>query len=120
MNKLEFGEYLHKLRTDRNISLRNLADMIEISPYYLSFMENGKKVNPSIEIMKRIFKTLKMSKQEIEQFLDYHAYANDCVSYDIVDFIMENTEVREAIRMARDKQDSHPNWDDFLEKIKIK
>ena len=60
---------------------------------------------------------MKMSKQEIEHFLDLHAKANDCVIYDLVDFIMDNPEVRETIRRQRDREDSVPNWNDFMNKI---
>lgn len=59
-----------------------------------------------------------MSKEEIEKFLDIHANLNGCVSYDIADFIMENDEDRRAIRSERDKPDSSPDWEDFIDKIK--
>lgn len=58
-----------------------------------------------------------MSKPEIEEFLDIHTRANNCVSYDIADFIMENDDVRKAIRCERDKQEASPNWNDFINKI---
>ena len=32
-------------------------------------------------------------------------------------YIMENDEVRKAIRSERDKPDSFPDWEDFIEKI---
>ena len=117
MSKTEFGKYIYELRTSRNLTLRQLAKKVNISPYYISYMERGTKRNPSVEIMARMFKALKMSKQEIEHLLDLHAKANDCVSYDLVDFIMDNPEVRETIRAQRDKKDSVPNWDDFMNKI---
>lgn len=117
MSKTEFGKYIYELRTSRNLTLSQLAEKVDISPYYISYMESGTKRNPSIEIMARMFKALEMSKQEIEHFLDLHAKANNCVSYDIVDFIMENPEVRAIIRAQRDKVDSVSNWNDFMNKI---
>ena len=97
-----FGEYVRKLRTERNYSLKQLAEEIEITPYYLSYIESGRKTNPNQRIIARMFVVLKMSKSEIEHFLDLHEY------------IMQNDNIREEIRSARDKQGASPNWDDFI------
>lgn len=113
----EFGEYIRELRNERNLTLRQLAEQIGISSYYLSYLENGKKTNPNMKIISKLFAALKMDKTEMELFLDYHAKANGCVSYDIVDFIMENEMVRADIRSARDEPGSAPNWNDFIGKI---
>ena len=104
MANKDFGEYVRKLRTERTYSLKQLADEIEI----------GKKTNPNQKIIARMFVVLRMSKSEIEHFLDLHAKANGIVSYDIAEYIMQNDDIREEIRSARDKQGASPNWDDFI------
>lgn len=114
MANKDFGEYVRKLRTERTYSLKQLADEIEITPYYLSYIESGKKTNPNQKIIARMFVVLRMSKSEIEHFLDLHAKANGIVSYDITEYIMQNDDIREEIRSARDKQGASPNWDDFI------
>lgn len=114
MANKDFGEYVRKLRTERNYSLKQLAEEIEITPYYLSYIESGRKTNPTQRIIARMFGALKMSKSEIEHFLDLHAKANGIVSYDIAEYIMQNDDIREEIRSARDKQGASPNWEDFI------
>lgn len=114
MSKEVFGQYIRKLRTDRGLSLRELSDQLGISPYYLSYIENGTKFNPNKRVIARMFIALKMNKSEIEHFLDLHAKANGCVSYDIVQYIMQHDEVRETIRFERDQPDASPNWEDFI------
>lgn len=84
-----FGEYIQKCRESRCYKLREFAEVIEISPYYLSMIENGKKSNPKIQIIGRIYKALKLSKSEMEKLLYLYAKANDTVCSDIVDYIME-------------------------------
>lgn len=116
----EFGKYIRFLRTDRNLSLTQLAEQLSITPYYISYLESGKKRNPSAKLMAKMFKAMKMDKNEIEHFLDLHAKANNCVSYDVVDFIMTNRDILEAIRAARDRPEAVPNWNDFMEKINKK
>lgn len=115
MSKAAFGEYLRKLRKERKLTMRQLAKMANISPYYISFMENGKKTNPDIQIMGRMAHAMKLNKQEIEHFLDLHAKANGYVSYDIAEYIMQHDEIRETIRSERDKVGATPSWEDFLE-----
>lgn len=53
MANKDFGEYVRKLRTERTYSLKQLADEIEITPYYLSYIESGKKTNPNQKIIAR-------------------------------------------------------------------
>ncbi len=117
MSKSDFGQYIRKLRIDRGFSLRELACELDITPYYLSYIESGAKCNPNIKIIAKMFTVLNLTKKEIEVFFDLHAKANGCVSYDIVDYIMKHDEVREAIRSARDMPDASPSWEDFLNKF---
>lgn len=114
----EFGEYIRILRTERNLSLRQLADIIGISPYYLSYIEQGKKKNPSKKIMAAMFLALNLNKGEIETCLDFHAQANGIVSLDLVDFIMTNDSIRDELRDLRDKSGVSSNWIDFIENLK--
>lgn len=113
----ELGKYICKLRIRAGYSQTKLADIVGVTPYYISYLESGKKFNPSIRVMAKLFRELNMSKAEIEEFLDIHAKLNGCVSYDIADFIMENDEIRKAIRSERDKLDSFPDWNAFIAKI---
>lgn len=117
MSRNDFGQYIIELRTRSNYSQTELAERIGVAPNYISHLESGTKVNPSITIMALLFRELNMSKSEIEKFLDLHAKANNCVSYDIADFIMENDDVRQAIRIERDKPNASPNWNDFIKKL---
>lgn len=113
----ELGQYICKLCIRAGYSQTKLAELVGVTSYYISYLESGKKSNPSITVMAKIFGELNMSKAEIEEFLDIHAKLNGCVSYDIADFIMENDEVRKAIRSERDKPDSFPDWNAFIAKI---
>lgn len=117
MKNNELGQYISELRVRMGYSQLKLAELVGVTQYYISYLESGTKSNPSIKIMAALFKALNMSKEEIEKFLDIHAKLNGCVSYDIADFIMENDEVRRAIRSERDKPNSSPDWEDFIDKI---
>lgn len=111
-----FGEYVSYLRQSRNYALRQFAEMIDISPFYLSSIENGRKSNPSVEILGRIYTVLKLSKSEMEHLLDLHAKANGTISLDIILYIMENERLCSLLRRERDKS-SDDSWLNFISKI---
>ena len=115
MNKT-LGEYISYLRNSRNYALREFAEIIEISPFYLSSIENGRKSNPSIEILGKIYTALELSKTEMETLLDLHAKANGQASFDIVEYIMKNDDVRSGIRSDRDRS-SDQYWNEFIKRI---
>lgn len=117
MKNNEMGQYISELRVRMGYSQVKLAELVGVTQYYISYLESGTKSNPSVKIMAALFRVLNMNKEEIEKFLDIHAKLNGCVSYDIADFIMENDNVRKAIRSERDKPDSFPDWEDFIDKI---
>ena len=49
-----FGEKLRTLRQERNLSLRQLASMLEINAHsFISEIENGKK-KPSLELVIKV------------------------------------------------------------------
>lgn len=47
-------ELIKKIRVDKNISLRELADKSKISYSYISLLEIGKKNNPSLKVIEQI------------------------------------------------------------------
>ena len=44
---------IRKFREEKNITQKELAKMLNISPGYLSHLENGGRKNPSILILKK-------------------------------------------------------------------
>ena len=56
--EIKVGEIIKAKREEKNISLVNFAKIIQISPGYLSQLENGKKVNPKLDIVLRIIQEL--------------------------------------------------------------
>ena len=54
------GETIKEMREKRNMSKAELARSIEVSPAYITMIENGKKTNPSMDILKKIALVLKI------------------------------------------------------------
>jgi len=56
--QIKVGELIRAKREEYNISLVDFARQVDISPGYLSQLENGKKTNPSLEVMLKIAQEL--------------------------------------------------------------
>ena len=56
--EIKVGEIIRAKREEKNISLSDFAKELDISPGYLSQIENGVKKNPNLEILLRIINKL--------------------------------------------------------------
>lgn len=59
-----FAMYLEKIRRNRNLQQKQLADMLGINPSYLSNLESGRKAPPSPSVISEISKSLALSEDE--------------------------------------------------------
>ena len=63
MAKTIFGDYLKKLRLERNFGLREFAKLVDILPSNLCHIESGRHSPPqSKEILEKIAKVLKLKE----------------------------------------------------------
>jgi len=56
--QIKVGEIIKARREERKISLVDFAGEVGISPGYLSQLENGRKINPNLDILLRIAQAL--------------------------------------------------------------
>jgi len=61
----DFGDTIKESRLGQNIGLRELARRVEMSPQYLSNIENGRVPAPSAEIVERLALELGENKEEL-------------------------------------------------------
>jgi transcriptional regulator with XRE-family HTH domain len=58
--EIKVGEIIKAKREEKGYGLIDFAKIVEISPGYLSQLENGHKTNPKLEIIIRIIKELEI------------------------------------------------------------
>ena len=58
------GQKIQKLRKDRNLTQVELAVIVDISPVYLGFIENGRR-RPSLKTLDRLAKALKVGAKDL-------------------------------------------------------
>ena len=90
-----FGSFVREKRQSIGLSLRTLAAKLDLSPVYLSNIENDRRPAPTRAYLERLEQELHLSKVETEQMLDLAAKSqNNRVSADLPDYIMDREIVR--------------------------
>ena len=98
-----FGSFVREKRQSIGLSLRTLAAKLDLSPVYLSNIENDRRPAPPRAYLERLEQELHLSKVETEQMLDLAAKSqNNRVSADLPDYIMNREIVRAALRTAKE------------------
>lgn len=113
-----FGSYVREKRMARGLTLRGLAAKLEVSPVYMSNMENDRRPAPAKEKLDRLMEILVLGKADRERLLDLAARSRRRqVSADLPEYIMERDIVRAALRTAREVDATDAEWQAFIDRI---
>ena len=108
-----FGSYVREKRMARGLSLRGLAAKLEVSPVYMSNMENDRRPK-----MDRLIEILGLCQADTELLLDLAAKSKtQRVSADLPEYIMERDIVRAALRTAKEVDATDEEWQEFIDRI---
>jgi len=102
---MHFGHMLRTLRLSAGISLRELARAINVSPTYLSFVENGKQPAPSSARIAQIEEALNMPA-------GYLMSLKHGLNSNVALFVEQVPEVADFLSMARENS---MNSTDFMQ-----
>ena len=116
-----FGTFVRSRRQEIGISLRTLAAKLEISPVYMSNIENDRRGAPSRPHLERLEQVLQLNRTETEEMLDLAAKSkSDRVSADLPDYIMDREIVRAALRTAKEVDATDQEWQEFIDRITMR
>jgi len=76
-----FGQELRKIRLDRNLLLKNMADKLGFTSSYLSAIENGKKKIPA-DFIQTLAKVFDLSVEEVEKLKLTELETQDIIEFD--------------------------------------
>ncbi len=91
--KETFGELIHRLRTENNLTLTKLAAALDIDQSTLSKIENGKRSIPS-EIIPKLSDYFNLDLVELER---------EYLSEIIAEIIYSKSEIRPILEAAEEK-----------------
>ena len=119
---ITFGSFIREKRLvlDPNVSLRKMAELLNLSPVYMSNIETGRDTAPKPEILVILAKQLKLNKEETEQMYDLAAKSKNKVSVpsDLPEYITTHKYAKIALRVAKDVDATDAEWIEFIEKLK--
>lgn len=117
--KKTFGEYISEKRLEKDITLRNFSRMIDISPEYLSKLENNLRSAPKDVILEKIAIKLFLNVEERERLFDLAAEskANLSLASDLVEYIRNNEIVHKTLRIAKRCKLTTVEWQEIFDNI---
>lgn len=101
MSPNKFGEFIVEKRKQQNISLRKMAELVDLSPAYWSDIEKGRRNPPNINKLEEIAKLLGLSHEEMDLMIDMASEDRDEIPMDLPDYIKDSNLARTALRKAR-------------------
>lgn len=118
-NNLKFGEYIAKRRADLGVTLRGMAEKLDITPAYLSDIEKGRRNPPEKALLEKMATMLTITGEDKNLLFDLAGEGRNEIAADLPDYIMDSEIVRAALRTAKDVA-TEEDWQQFLKKLQEK
>ena len=117
--EITFGAFISEKRLAKNISLRAFSNMIDISPEYLSKLENDLIAAPKDRTLEKIAEKLVLNVDDREVFYDLAAKSKSYLSLasDLVKYVNENEIVHKTLRLAKRYELTNEDWKEIFEYI---
>lgn len=111
-----FGETLRRMRREKNIGQRELADKLGIAPAYLCDIEKGFRAPFNKSRLDEICQLLQLSESDRADLYDAAARSSgpESAPADITDYIMSHDGLRELIRKAMKDDTSDSYWKELV------
>ena len=114
---LTFGKFLTQKRKEADISLRQFAYAVELSPVYICDIEKDRKNAPAQPILDKMAQQLHLSDEDKLLMYDLAGRTKNNVPVDLPEYIMEKDIVKIALRKAKEFDATDAEWQEFIEKI---
>lgn len=95
---MNFAEFIHKKRIEKNFTLRELAIKLEISFSYLSDVEKGRAKAFKLELLKKLVDIFELDQDESDLMYNLAAKSQDEVPADIAEYMKKNPDAVVAFR----------------------
>ena len=123
-NNGAFGAFIRKkhmaLSVDPPLSLRKMAELLDLSPVYMSNIETGREAAPRKEVLEHLVRILKLSKNESELLYDLAAESKNYIAVpsDLPDYITTHEYAKIALCVAKDVDATDEEWIAFIQQLK--
>ena len=113
-----FGKFIEEKRKAYGMTLRGLAAELGIAPAFMSDIEKGHRYPPNKEKLYDLARILHLSEADTNTMFDLAAAEKEnTVSPDLPEYIMNGSNVRVALRLARDKGIPDAAWQKVIDML---
>lgn len=117
MNKeLKFGDFITIRRNAMGVTLRGMAERLEITPAYLSDIEKGRRNPPDKHLLEKMSTELQLNEQDKVLLFDLAGSGRGEIPPDLPEYIKTTDIVRIALRKAKDIA-TEDDWQQFIDKL---
>ena len=99
------------------MKLRALADILGISPAYLSDVEKGRRYPFSFDILKKISSALSISKEDERKMFDYAGVSKGSAPPDVCECLRTSPSAVAFFREAMERYCAGCGWGDLLARL---
>lgn len=117
---MKFGGFVKDKRQSLNITLRALAERLEIAPSYMSDIEKGKRNAPTQEVLEKMASVLELNNDDRNKLFDLAAESKNEVAQDLTQYLSENKSVRVALRRAKELNLGEDEWLKIIDEMLTK
>ena len=115
-----FGAFLKEKRNSRTITLRAMAEAIDVGYGYYSDFESGRRPIPvELEFLDKIIDVLKLSDEDGKKLYDLAGKAREAAPPDLTGYINTTERARIALRVAKEKA-TDEDWQRFINDLERK
>ena len=114
-----FGAFLKEKRNARLITVRAMAELVEVGCGYYSDVESGRRCRIEIGFLEKIIAALNLSDEDSKTLYDLAGKAEKAAPPDLTDYINDTPKARVALRVAKETA-SDDDWDYFAKYLKGK
>ncbi len=115
-----FGSFITRKRKEQNISLREFARRVAVSPEHICNMEKCRRPAPGGDKLETFAVVLDLSREERQNLFDLASSSKNtenALPEDLSGFVHENRVVLTALRTARDMDATDEEWQTFMEML---
>ena len=113
-----FGEFISRKRKKKKITLRKMAEMLNVSAPFLTDVEKDRRNPFDMDKLTKLAEILGLSKEDNALMLDLAGKKRNAVAPDLPDYIIQRDYVSAALRTARDLDAGEEEWNQFVKELK--
>lgn len=113
-----FGEFISQKRVEKKITLRKMAEMLNVSAPFLTDVEKDRRNPFDMDKLVRLAQILELNEEDNALMLNLAGKKRNAVAPDLPEYIIKRDYVSAALRTARDLDAGEEEWNRFVKELK--